>query len=102
MIARRHFASVAQARTSDEGDVPAWVDHALRQIEGQPTLIEFLRSGAVEALLWIAVLGYASIPPPLIFDASLVSVATRLGAKIMIEDYNRCDAGGIPRKVFFG
>ena len=101
-VAPRHFASVAQARTPDEGDVPNWIDYTLQRIESQPALVDRLRSGAVEALLWIAVLGHDPIPPPLVIAASLSGSATRVGAKIMVEDYNRYDAGGVPMKTWFG
>ena len=101
-IAPKHFASVAHARTSDEGDVPPWVSHTLERIEGRPALVDLLRSGAVEALLWIAVLGHDPTPPPLVVEASLAGSATRVGAKIMVEDYNRHDAGGVPMKAWFG
>ena len=101
-IAPRHHASVAHARTSDGGDVPPWVDYTLSRIEGRPALIDRLRSGAVEALLWIAVLGHDPIPPPLVIAASLSGSATRVGAKIMVEDYNRYDADGVPMKTWFG
>ena len=101
-IAPKHFASVAQARTHDEDDVPTWINHALKRIEGQPALVDRLRSGAVEALLWIAVLSYDPIPPPLVIEASLASSAMRVGAKIMVEDYNRYDADGVPTKTWFG
>ena len=101
-IAPKHFASVAQARTPDEGYVLTWIERTLQQIEGKPALVDRLRSGAVEALLWIAVLGQDPIPPPLVIAASLAGSATRVGAKIMVEDYNRYDVDGVPMKTWFG
>ena len=101
-IAPKHFASVAQARMSDEGDVAPWVGHTLRQIEGCPALVDRLRSGTAEALLWIAVLGHDPIPPPLGIEAHLAGFATRIGARILIEDYNREDPDGSPRKTWLG
>lgn len=101
-VAPRHYASIAHARTSDEGGALTWIGHTLQRIEGQPALVDLLRSGTVEALLWIAVLGHDPIPPPLVIAASLSCSATRVGAKIMVEDYNRYDADGVPMETWFG
>ncbi len=99
-IANRHYASLAQTETSNEADIPAWLDDTLRRLDGHPSLPALMRSGRVEALLWIATLGgdRALPPPPVQVDPARVAAATRLGARIFVEDYHRFDEGGVPQK----
>ena len=101
-IASKHYALVAHARSSDETDVPAWLDHTARRIDGQPALAGMIRAGAVEAIAWIAVMPHDPTPAPLRIDPSLINAAARLGARILIEDYNREDPDGSPEKTWLG
>ena len=55
----------------------------------------------MEALLSIAVVGTDLIPPPLVIEAPLGDVATRLDAEIMVEDCNRSDTGEHPMETWF-
>ena len=97
-IADRHYASLAKTKTSNEADIPVWLDDTLRRLDGHPTLPGLMRSGRVEALLWIATLGGRALPPPVHVDPARVATATRLGARIFLEDYHRFDDGGMPVK----
>ena len=101
-IATKHYASVAHARSTDEKDVSTWLDHTIRHINDQPALAGLIRAGKVEAIPWIAVMPHDPSPSPMRFDPSLVGSATRLGARILIEDYNREDPDGSPKKTWIG
>ena len=101
-IANKHYASLAHARSSDETAVPAWLDQTVRRINDQPALVSMIPAGAVEAIAWIAVMPHDPTPAPLRVDKHLVDVATRLGARILIEDYNREDPDGSPEKTWLG
>ena len=102
-IATKHYASVAHARGSDETDVSAWLDHAVSLINNRPALAGMIRAGIVEAMPRIGVMIHDPMPPPLRFDPSLVDAVTRLGARILIEDYNRENAEGlVPRVTWIG
>ena len=79
-----------------------WLDHTIRRIDDQPALAGMIRAGTVEAIPWIGVMPHDPTPAPLRLDPSLVDLATRLGARILIEDYNREDADGSPKKIWFG
>lgn len=99
-IADQHYASLAKIKTSNEADIATWLDDTLRRLDGHPSLPGLMRSGRVEALLWIATLGgdRALPPPPVEVDPARVATATRLGARIFVEDYHRFDEGGVPGK----
>lgn len=97
-IADRHYAAFAQTKTSNEADIPVWLDDTLRRLDAHPSLPGLMRSGRVEALLWIATLGGDPTPPPVEVDPARVATATRLGARIFVEDYHRFDEGGVPVK----
>ena len=103
LIATKHYASVAHARSSDETAVSAWLDHTVRRINDQPALAGMIRTGVVEAMPWIGIMVHDPMPPTLRFDPSLVEAATRLGARILIEDYNRENAEGlVPQVTWIG
>ena len=101
-IANKHYASVTHEKSSDEKDVSAWLDRTIRHINGLPVLADMIRVGTVEAMPWIGIMVHDPMPPPLRFDLNLVDAVTRLGGRILIEDYNRKDADGSPKKTWFG
>ena len=103
LIATKHYASLAHARSSDETVVSAWLDHTVRRINDQPALAGMIRTGVVEAMPWIGIMVHDPMPSPLRFDPSLVEAVTRLGARILIEDYNRENAEGlVPQVTWIG
>ena len=102
-IASKHYALVAHARSSDEKDVSAWLDRTVRHISDRSFLADMIRAGTVEAMPWIGIMIHDPTPPPLQLDPSLVKAVTRLGARILIEDYNRENAEGlVPRVTWIG
>ena len=92
--AAKHYASVCNARSADEAGVSAWLGHTLRLVEAHPDLVVLIGEGKVEAMPWIGVMIHDPVPPPLRFDPSLVALARRLGARILVEDYNREESEG--------
>ncbi len=102
-IASKHYALIAHAKSSDEKDVSAWLDRTIRHVSDQSILADMIRAGTVEAMPWIGIMIHDPVPPPLRFDPSLVEAVTRLGAKILIEDYNRENAEGlVPQVTWIG
>ena len=101
--ATQHYASVCNARSADETGVSVWLEHTLRLVAGRPDLVALIGEGRVEAMPWIGVMIHEPVPPLLRFDPSLVALAKRLGARILIEDYNREQSEGhVPQVTWLG
>jgi hypothetical protein len=102
-IASQHYAASEDIKYNNiESMVPVisqWLDDIER---GAPPISALAKAGKIEAVIWVALFGHASVTPPDL-PAELEMRAKKAGVKIFIENYTVMDdETGIPAKSFFG
>ncbi|SFJ78228.1 hypothetical protein [Methylobacterium brachiatum] len=92
-IADTHYASLAVSEDAYGAGVAASVERVAASVSAQAALVEGLRAGWIEGMIWIAVLGRVPTPTPEL-PAELVARVAALGLVIFLENYSTWDGEG--------
>jgi hypothetical protein len=85
-VAHAHYASTANFAAHEDTEVLNWIRHTLEGLSKDPQFETLLRSGEIEATLWIAVLASRPMPSPNL-PADVLSLAKALNLSILSENY---------------
>ena len=83
-LARRHYASAANANDRNDADVSTWCRLIMSGIASQASIVDLLRTGQIDGVLWITVLGGESAPTPELTE-DIVKSATQLKLDIFLR-----------------
>ena len=100
-ISLRHYASSETIESGNIKNIPAVLSKLLDDFESKsPAIFEFTRIGEVEAVLWVAIIGYDPVDVPDLSE-TLVKKAKGAGVKILMENYTVMDKEtGNPAKTW--
>ena len=92
-VADAHYAALAVSEDADVAGATASVERVAASVSAQTALVEGLRRGRIEGVIWIAVLGRVPTATPEL-PAELVARVAALGLVVFLENYSTWDGEG--------